>query len=980
MSIKKAVLSNKPQNVVRVFEGMPEKDRKAIAKELLAWLERVHRDCTAGARVQGQLREDLRELDFDMDKLDESYRYGFSPVARVALFATQPMGELATHDWTYDDGEACIEAAFAILAERAPHWIDDLVSKWLDNNSRTPGVVDGALILAGVERDLFKQPEGQAYLECVAGMADEDFKESKGIKRDIATLESNDSFLDRDVFHLTTFTNTIFHGHSKSAYRSLLKRLFVKKKIDRTKFLESLLSGLLLDHKKNQLQGMTRFFEELKLAEEESKQMAVEYGRLLASPHSFVASMALKRLQDLVDSRTIAFTDCVNTLNPAFENPAKGNANKILTWINKQTKADGSIIPRAVEPVLSALGHPEVDVQKKAVKLLSTWKKRLHRDHAAMMRDVASSVSATVRKSLLELTDEIGDLPQVLTKSATDTSPEVDDTPAPQPCRRLVPIATHEELIDRVSAALEVTESGIEAEQILEAISRLGPVPAALESRAAPISKRAAEECGWSMVPGCRGLADAPDAKPRMWRVIAIAMGMKELVHLEHDFDEDEAADFGMSYPPQMVPIPLPDYEADGEYSERSPGYAYRSINYAWHSRILWQRLEPLERRLLEGTLLPLLASPTHDRGWIEPSALIDRLRQWQSANVTIDTCDMALALMRLRTEGRTAALKSAKDLGADVKWVLAVALDGKLPKGTPPEIGTTLLQVAARVRTVPLSKAEEERIGIDADYASGELPKLQWRMNQKIEKLKQTHDLVMQADWNSPPWMSEDPVLSELHRYKHVHLHSASSWRLEMDAWNDPYHREAYFAGAMRRLVDRVENGSSNSAPYHAYFEALFDDQFQWSLTACGAVVLALLGKDNDVLAVATDAMNEAIPATRVTPEIMTDAMVRVFIAPWPRAARFAENLARVAEAGPKQQQFVAQCLAGLIQAWCEPTEFKRVQTKRLEKPADCLKLIELLNECVADSEFEVPPSLLQSISKVKAKGKIASALAAMA
>lgn len=977
VQIQKAILSNKPKEVVRVFESMDAKQRKTIAKEIRAWTDRLHRDCTAGARVRGALRADLKELGFDLDKLNESYHHGFDPVARLALFATQPLGELAQHNWSYDDGDACVDASLTILSDRKGTWADDLVEKLLEVNVRNSGVIEGSLILTGVERGVLQQPAGSNYLQCLAAMADEDYQNVKGLKRDIALLEGNAAFLERDVLLLPTHENTIFHGHSRSMFRKCLTRLFAKKMINRASFLKALFSGLRLDFKRNQLQGMVRFFEELKLTEAESIELSAEYASLLASPHSFVASMALKRLQSLVDDDHVAFSDCVADLVSVFQNPAKANANKILTWIGKQTKADDSLIPSSVEVVLAGLEHPESDVQKKALKQLSRWKSRLHMDHAAMMREIAGSVAATIQKSLTGLAAEIDgraiDAPDLQAEESPVTDDgKVSDLP-------LVPIQTHEALIDRISSALEVTESGIEAEQILEAIARLGPIPEHLESRAEPIRKRAIDAWGFSMTPGGTGLADAPDAKPRMWRVIAIALGMKELVHAEHDFDEQEAKEFGMTYPPQVVPIPIPDYKADGEYSEGSPGYASRSISYAWHSRVLWQRLEPLEARLLAGTSLPLLASPTHQRGSLDPAELVARLHQWHASKIEVDECDLILALMRLSESGRDAALNSLKGLSGDLQSVLTIACDGKIPSGKPSTESSVLLQVAARVRKAALTEAESKRLGIDSEYANGSIPRLSWRMNQKVEKLKQTHQRVVLADWLAPDWLIEHPVLSELHRYKHIHLHPSSAWRLEMDAWNDPPFQEAYFAAAFRRLVERVENGASNSAPYHAYFEALFDTRYTWSVTACGCAVLALLGKDNDVLEVAVDALDGAIADGRVSASVMAGAMVRVFIAPWPRAARFGENYARVADSGTAQQRFVADSLAILIQEWCLPTEFKRVQCKRLEKAADCVKVIELYNECVAALEVDVPESLREVAKTVKAKGKVATALRAI-
>jgi hypothetical protein len=89
----------------------------------------------------------------------------------------------------------------------------------------------------------------------------------------------------------------------------------------------------------------------------------------------------------------------------------------------------------------------------------------------------------------------------------------------------------------------------------------------------------------------------------------------------------------------------------------------------------LWERrLLAAERRAAAGQAAPLLALPTHAGGWIEPSALVDRLR---TVGERADEDELAQALLRLAPGGRDVALAAAADLPGRSGAALRCALGG---------------------------------------------------------------------------------------------------------------------------------------------------------------------------------------------------------------------------------------------------------------------------------------------------------------
>ncbi|RKQ91591.1 hypothetical protein C8N24_1414 [Solirubrobacter pauli] len=117
----------------------------------------------------------------------------------------------------------------------------------------------------------------------------------------------------------------------------------------------------------------------------------------------------------------------------------------------------------------------------------------------------------------------------------------------------------------------------------------------------------------------------------------------------------------------------------------------------------LWERrLLAAERRAAAGQSAPLLALPTHAGGWIEPVALVERLR---TVGDTADEDELAQAILRLAPEGRATALAAASDLPGRAGAALRCALGGARVDGDRAD------ELVARHVRVP---ALEPRLGVE--------------------------------------------------------------------------------------------------------------------------------------------------------------------------------------------------------------------------------------------------------------------------
>ena len=123
---------------------------------------------------------------------------------------------------------------------------------------------------------------------------------------------------------------------------------------------------------------------------------------------------------------------------------------------------------------------------------------------------------------------------------------------------------------------------------------------------------------------------------------------------------------------------------------------------------LIHQRLGAVTTRVANGTAGRLLALPTHEGGWIEPAALVERLRE---AGEDVDEPELAQALLRLAPDGRATALGDAADLPGRPGALLRCALGG------PAVEGDDIVTVAARtVREPPLDPAPEAHVRVEVE------------------------------------------------------------------------------------------------------------------------------------------------------------------------------------------------------------------------------------------------------------------------
>jgi len=498
---------------------------------------------------------------------------------------------------------------------------------------------------------------------------------------------------------------------------------------------------------------------------------------------------------------------------------------------------------------------------------------------------------------------------------------------------RLMPIATFDELVERFSAAIEGTDSAEELELILNGINQLADQsPADFDVRVAPLAKRAEKLIGQS--PWGTRTAD-PQVRLRM---LAVAWASGQ-------------------------PAPLP---------QTSPGVIMVSS-------FLVLRMVMLSRRARRRLAGPLLATPTHKGGWIDPVALVERAIIWQSIGKTFvpsdadetlgsvgydptvltDSYDLIQALLRLAPDGRSAALSMAAPLEGKAGAAIRFALGGDESIGKH----SGLWVAAARARdpfgTFPELSTQHGDLGPDAAHPA----RYSWNM-----KVVAIHPPGPRLE------VQLDPPLTEAHRLANLplallHTDRRHDWsfdnilniRCRCAVW--PANPEACLLRGARVMTERIQSGASTFTPTAPYLEPLFDPDTAFTESAQLALTIALVSKDPGARGLAVDALIALIADGRCAGEefglilgklTATEGIIRL--------NRLAESLTDVARVSPRHAR-----LAGRI-------TFSAILALKLPLPADLHHLLTPLREWLIATNEPLPAPIATVLATIKGAGKTAT------
>ncbi len=971
--------------IVRGLAGLSEAERRKLSKTgatLLREIRKYQREqfmarfgASAGGRLSALMQRLLR-LGPQGPALDSKEH-----AAAIAVLGVCPVSEARKVDARRNHRYATSDDLVQVLSDRRPDWI----GAWLDERFKGewPSIdwdVFWRLYKAGV----CAKPTTNDYYRFMAKQLNGWSSWVQNRTQRLRHLLADEPVLLADVWKLFEVDTDAFaydwdanrpvrpgDAPAPDSWASALLRLAQRGIIDRQRLLDATIAGQTTGFKQNRLAGMARLHEKLEPTIDEMTARQSAYAELLAVPTAVVVSFAIGMLKKIEQAGRLNDEAFVADAARVFSVPTKGPAKTVVSIFKKIGKRSPQLIPRASRALAeSALVHPAADVASAAFELLEQWRDKLDAQTMETLADRLDGLPATVqaRAHALVAAQSGGDgaPADVQVSSASDVAERVaecraaamelparwrelagvdaalaavdeqswppplafrvGDAPVLSGLAKVRPIQSVDELLDVVAHTVEQVDDAMDFERILDGVSRLGLERTPdFERRAAPIVKRIGDGGG-------------NEAGRSVANWITSPVEFRKLLGW-----------WLAGNPNALLP-------ADRHYhvqQHHPPIYSF-----------LNRRCLQLRQRLQAGTAGPLLSTPTHASGWLDPRTAIQRWRESHEMNAPLMRSDVVLALLRLAPDHRPAALADAASLEhpweAPLRWALGDCSVSPRIAGD----GADVWIAAANARLDEAAFAAIAEAGAPRCGPSGSAPaRYSWRAGFHTPPYRSEEALHIAIDVASPvpdpaTCVDRPSVLLHLRHDERYWFHAA--WFVDFVSTLHPADASGLFAEGVAALMRRIHSGSSSFEPNYAYITPLFDVDRPLDDLAHLLVCVGFCGKDQDAAGMARDALIQGIGDGRIHESTLGAVLANLAIPGWLKLNRMCANLAEAARVSSLHAWTIGGALESLLGAYAE-------------LPRDAHHLLVLVEQLHVSLGRGLGPPARQALANAKAGGKTA-------
>ena len=465
-----------------------------------------------------------------------------------------------------------------------------------------------------------------------------------------------------------------FIGRPEQLWEVALVELAQEGRISRERLLDATILGLSRDLHKLRARWFAMVHDRLKPTPAELAARATRYPDLLGSRNPSTVALALPVVRNLVKAGRLEPSALVDRLAPILHVSTKGMVKQALALLDQAaTQAgDSPEKDRIAAIAAEALVHESADIQEATLDLIERHGDVHSRTTRELLAARVEGLNPSLRgrleawlaqppqkpgikqtrpeptrkepaeEGLTELKRRAAALdPRLANLAGVSSALEClrdghfdlpalnfDGTEFPRlnPERRLEQIDDLDTLIDLCSRLIENPEPAEDLDRCVDAISRLcDQRPSDFEKRTAPLTARVRNRF--------HGIRQFP--RHSLVSFQRIAQGW-----LTGEIDRSDVM----------------------KWSKGLLGFTS-----------LWVRANT--QRIAEGRAEPLLATPTHAGGWIDPRVFVERYHTCCRLQFAILTEDLIMALLRLAPDHRAEALAAARDLpdepGAAIRYAL---------------------------------------------------------------------------------------------------------------------------------------------------------------------------------------------------------------------------------------------------------------------------------------------------------------------
>lgn len=871
-------------------------------------------------------------------------------IARLAMLATCPWTQAKRVNIGFrrgfpDGNPAWRDAAFRILLDHRPSWANEWVALHLNAESVWEIPLTWNHVRELMRAGVIERPTSDGYIRLLAmsgyiefdperdaDILDNDVWRIFEVQTGIFDFFPEPKDVDREQWQRgDPATQGKFWREMNAGWPRRLYEWSYQQRIDRGRLIDAILTGLWRDFSNSSRTGLLRYLEVVEPTDDELAAREAAIGEFLRSEHGTIVGWALKHLGRLQKANRMDVEKFLEAVPAAFNISSAAQPKSALALIDRATKKSPHHFPAAVSAVNPALNHKSADVQEIAVDLLLKWaaedpsldlsralsaeflvpQQRRRLEEAAVNRKPSDAAGKTVDPSetgttstvsleeqQVSILQRLSALPDWVRTAASlggvdqallnGDLPVVFD-PDPVSCpllsgvEAIEPIRDVDELIDAVSHLFEVIDRPEELERIADAIMRLGGERTENFSGKTEALRQTNFESDWSrqMVPGLI-----------LWCL------PNYLTLLSHWLN----ANFPRSW--------------------------------QWFSR---HNLPPLDtynqhfgslcKRFLAGKFGPILATPTHRGGWIDPRTFVARVSTLCDLELTIDSSDLMMGLLRLAPDYREEALEAAAALPDYYQRMIRYALGaGEGPVQTDRK-SATLWLAAGRSRQprrnldelLVLGLSEREPDGITAakfdllsKFNPQDLKADRWSSRGSIQCVTVTPDTV-ESNAAERPTVALASRLIGSRSFGNL----VQDWQNELMASLWPANSDSTLAFACHQLMLRLDEKGSAFDPVAGLLGPLRAIDRGWSDIGRTALWLAILSRDDIARGIGIDVMIDGIADGRAHSSSLGKSLLHIASGGWIKLNRLADSMREVTRTSMLAERVVAEILDQLISSW---------------------------------------------------------------
>jgi hypothetical protein len=381
----------------------------------------------------------------------------------------------------------------------------------------------------------------------------------------------------------------------------------------------------------------------------------------------------------------------------------------------------------------------------------------------------------------------------------------------------------------------------------------------------------------------------------------------------------------------------------------------------------LWffsERTRAIAQLVSKRIALPLLSTPTHKGGWIDPRVVPDRIQQWNNAGVKLEKTDLIQALLRLAPEYRERALSevgpSKNESLSALRWALGGPLEGSVssaeiwtaafrcrdPRGDSPELAKNFPGLGPD--TAQMGSYDEclKDFGSRSTSIFG--------VAVGFEK----QSLVIKSN---PPVKARPSLKFFPTELLHTDEIGWQGSRVLDCYW--PLNRDSFLALEARRLSLFIE---STGSYWQNSLDVLFDPDTPMRGYGCWVVALGMAAKQDELARLSVDALICCIDDSRLDSTTFGITLGKLFVSDRITLSRWIKGLKVVARISSFHQYFVFKALEQLL-----VTADSGVPGLSKAVPA---AILELMYECCSNGPYRVElESARLVLSRFEGKGKSA-------